>query len=52
MGTAFGAAEKKISKKSKKNKLGDVDVMEVVENVCDKSGFDKLVMLLFFMFSC
>jgi len=40
LGTDFQKAEAKISKKKKKRTLGDVDVIEIVDDICGKDKFD------------
>ena len=41
LGTAFQTAEKKIPKKKKRQVLGDIDILEIVEDACTKQGFEK-----------
>jgi len=43
LGSAFSAAKKKIPKKKKKKRqvLGDIDILEVDEDVCTKKGFEQ-----------
>jgi len=40
LGTDFQTAESKIPKKKKRKVLGDIDILETVENVCEKEKFD------------
>ena len=40
MATAFKKAESKIPKKKKRRTLGDVDVLDIVEDLCTKDKFD------------
>jgi len=40
LGTAFKTAESKIPKKKKKRTLGDVAVVDIIEDLCSKDGFE------------
>ena len=41
LGTDFTKAESKIPKKKKKRALGDVEIMEIVDEVCSKDKFSE-----------
>ena len=41
LGTKLKTAESKLPKKKKKRTLGDVAVIEILEEICTKDGFEK-----------
>jgi len=41
LGTSMALKESKIPKKSKKKTLGEIDLMEITEDACDKKKFEK-----------